>query len=397
MREQELRDALLDARVPDAAEAEERAGRLVRAAYASAPPPLRRPRRVRARRAAQVALAVVLLAVVISPAGAAVRHWVRDTVDNGQSPAPLPTLTSLPTEGDLLVDSARGAWVVHEDGSKRLLGTYSQSTWSPHGLYVAATAPGQLLAIDPEGEVRWTSAHLGSVSDPAWSPDGYRIAYLNAGTLRVVGGDGAGDRPLEHRVAPLTPAWRPGPGHVITFAGRGGGLFTIDADHVRQLFETPSGPPPTHIAWSRDGSRLLVVRRSEISVLDRFGKPLWSRRAPAGMQFGPAAFAGNGDGVAAILEAGGGATSRSELDLIGPGPGTTRLFAGPGSFTGVESSPDGGWLLLSWKSADQWLFLDLDHPQRVVAVSDISAQFDPGTTSPPSFPTVSGWCCPDTR
>jgi hypothetical protein len=62
-------------------------------------------------------------------------------------------------------------------------------------------------------------------------------------------------------------------------------------------------------------------------------------------------------------------------------------------FSGVVPSPDGGWLLLAWKSADQWLFLDLQHPQRVVAVAGISAQFSPGTTSPPPFPSVSGWCC----
>ena len=38
MREARLREALLDARVPDSAGAEERARRLVRAAYASSPP-----------------------------------------------------------------------------------------------------------------------------------------------------------------------------------------------------------------------------------------------------------------------------------------------------------------------------------------------------------------------
>ena len=57
-------------------------------------------------------------------------------------------------------------------------------------------------------------------------------------------------------------------------------------------------------------------------------------------------------------------------------------------------SPDGEWLLLAWRSADQWLFLNPADPRRVVAISDIAAQFDPGTTSPPSFPKLAGWCCP---
>ena len=83
----------------------------------------------------------------------------------------------------------------------------------------------------------------------------------------------------------------------------------------------------------------------------------------------------------------------SELLLVDRAGAPARLFAGPGRFDGVELSPDGDWLLLAWRSADQWLFLELAHPQRVVAVSDISAQFAPGTTSPPPFPTLAGWCC----
>ena len=273
-------------------------------------PPLR-PRR-RGRRWLQVAIAVGLLAALVSPAGAAVRHWVRDAVQPAHEPA-LPALTSLPAPGALLVDSPRGAWIVHEDGSKRLLGAYAQSTWSPHGLFVAATGPGQLLAVDPQGEVRWTVAHLGSVTGPAWSPDGYRVAYLNAGTLRVVAADGTGDRPLERRVAPATPAWRPGPHHLITFAERTGSVRTVDADSGASIFETQPGPLPTGLAWSRDGSRLLVVRRSGLSVLDRDGGLLWSRPAPSGMELGAATLTRDADRVAAVLS-----TRGSEQERAAP-------------------------------------------------------------------------------
>jgi hypothetical protein len=392
MREARLREALLDVRVPGAAGAEQRASRLVRAAYAASPPALR-PRRLRgARRGLQAALAVGLLAVAISPAGAAVRDWVGETVDPPPEPA-LPALTSLPAPGELLVDSSRGPWIVREDGSRRLLGDYAQSAWSPRGLFVAATEPGQILALDPIGEVRWTVTRSGPVGDPAWSTDGYRVAYLNGGTLRVVAGDGTDDRAVERPVAPVRPAWLPGPTHLIAFADREGRVRAVDADSGAPKFATAPGPIPTRLAWSEDGSRLLVVEPGGLRILDRDGGLVWSRPAPAGMEYGAAALVPGSDRVAAVLGSRA-APRRSELLLLGPAGPPARLFAGPGRFTGVEPSPDGGWLLLAWQSADQWLFLDLANPQRVVAVAGISAQFSPGTTSPPPFPELAGWCCP---
>jgi len=396
MREQRLREALIDARIPDEAGARERAWRLVRAAYVSSPPALKPRRALRIgrgpRRAIEVAVALGLIAALISPAGAAVRHWVRDAVRPSHGPS-LPALTSLPAPGSLLVDSARGPWVVREDGSKRLLGSYTQSTWSPHGLFVAATDSHQLVAVDPQGRVRWALSRGGPVADPAWSPDGYRIAYLDGGSLRVVAGDGTGDRPLERHAAAVVPAWRPGPHHVIAFADGAGEVRAVDTDTGASIFRTAPGLHPTQLAWSRDGSRLLVVEPSELTLLDRGGGVLWRRLAPPGTRFGAASPTLAAGRVAAIV-AGRGEPPRSELLLLGPpGRAAVPLFAGPGRFSGVLGSPDGQWLLLAWQSADQWLFLDLAHPQRVVAVSGISAQFDPGTTSPAAFPTLAGWCC----
>ena len=395
MREARLREALLDARVPDAAGAEERASRLVRAAYAASPPALRPRRRRGARRGLQAALAVGLLAVAISPAGAAVRDWVDDAVDSPREPE-LPALTSLPAPGALLVDSSRGPWIVREDGSRRLLGDYSQSAWSPRGLFVAATEPGQLLALDPLGEVRWTVSRPGPVADPAWSADGYRVAYLNGATLRVVAGDGTGDEGVARPVAPVAPAWRPDHDHVLAFAGPDGRLWAVDADDGARYFVTPPGPVPTRLAWSSDGSRLLVVEPGALRVLDRDGESLWTRPAPAGMEYRDATLVPGGDRVAAVLGSES-APGRGELQLLGPEGPPALLFAGPGRFGRVLPSPDGDWLLLAWRSADQWVFLDLDRPQRVVTVSDISAQFSPGTTSPPPFPELAGWCCPHPR
>jgi hypothetical protein len=110
------------------------------------------------------------------------------------------------------------------------------------------------------------------------------------------------------------------------------------------------------------------------------------------MAFGAASFTRDPDRVAATVTSRG-SPARSELLLLGDRGPARRIFAGPGRFGDVVPSPGSGWLLLAWRSADQWLFLDVDRPQRVVAVGDIAAQFAPGATSAASFPRIAGWCC----
>jgi len=385
--EDRLREALREAPVPVEKEARERARALVRAA--DPPSPSTTPRH-RGRRALQVALALGLIAALVSPAGAAIRHWVRDAVQAGREPS-LPALTSLPAPGSLLVDSPRGPWVVRADGSKRLLGDYAQSAWSPHGLFVAATGRHQLAAVDPEGNVHWTLSRLGPVRNPAWSPDGYRIAYLDGKELRVVAGDGTGDRPLARHVAPVAPAWQPGTLRRLAFLDLAGRVEVVQADSGRSVFDVSSGPGTIGLSWSADGARLLVVRRSGLQIFDGQGRPLWQAQAPAGMRVQAGALARDGKQVTAVVSTR--SEAQSEVLLLGPGGEKRRLFGGLGRFGGIVYSPDGRWLLVAWRSADQWLFLSPAHSRRIVAISDISRQFDPGTTSPPRFPSVAGWCC----
>ena len=66
--------------------------------------------------------------------------------------------------------------------------------------------------------------------------------------------------------------------------------------------------------------------------------------------------------------------SRSEVKLVDVDhPGTSRLlFAGPGVFGDLAWSPDGGWLLVAWPTANQWVFLRGTH---VRAVGNIREQF----------------------
>jgi hypothetical protein len=134
-----------------------------------------------------------------------------------------------------------------------------------------------------------------------------------------------------------------------------------------------------------------MVSPGELQLRDRSGALVWRRRAPASAGFEAAALSPSGRDLAAVLTGRGG--SRSELLGLAPGQAPRRLFAGLGRLAEVVYSPDGRWLLLTWRSADQWLFLNPAHPGRVAAVADVSAQFDPGATSPVAFPSVAGWCC----
>jgi hypothetical protein len=71
----------------------------------------------------------------------------------------------------------------------------------------------------------------------------------------------------------------------------------------------------------------------------------------------------------------------------------TRLFEGPGRIEDLTVSPDGAWVAAGWPAADQFLFFRLG-PRigRVVAVSNVTAEFSPGgSPGGGTFPEIVGW------
>jgi len=133
----DLQERLHDAPIPDEDGACERGWQVVSAAYADRRP-VTQPARIPMRVAVAAGLAALILALVLTPAGAKVVDFVRDVVKpSAKEAAPL---TALPAPGDLLVESSQGPWVVHRDGSQRLLGDYRQASWSPHGYFAAVTS-----------------------------------------------------------------------------------------------------------------------------------------------------------------------------------------------------------------------------------------------------------------
>lgn len=373
-RDRDLEHRLRELRAPDETAAEERSWEIVRAAFADHKPVRPDPRARRLILA--VAAGAVALAIGLSPAGAKVGDLVSDVVGIGE-PDAKPALRSLPAAGELLVSSPHGVWLVSGDGSKRLLGNYDGATWSPNGVYVAAGAGRQLVALEPGGDVRWTYTAPGDVRDPRWAGTAIdtRIAYRSGDDLRVIAGDGSGDsdRLIARNVPPLPPAWRPvsdsglgaggglGP-FVLTYVDGAGHPRSVDADtgervplrpgDHRRLEAEPSASPS---AETED--RALSPDGAQIARLDHVG-------------------------------------SRDRLIVTKRGGGGRVLFAAHGRLVGPTWAPDGRRVLVGWPAADQWLFIDVDHPSDVRSFGHISEQFDPGGDGAGSFPRVEGWALP---
>jgi hypothetical protein len=310
--------------LPGEHEARERAWSVVRSAFAERRPVERRRQLLRPVLVGAVVIAVV--AAALSPPGRAVVDGIREAVgvEHAQK-----ALFSLPTGGRLLVASDAGIWVVQHDGSKRLLGSYREASWSPFGRFVVAARKNELAALEPDGAVRWTLARPG-VHSPRWtgSKTDTRIAYVDRTGLRVVSGDGTGDRLLVPGYGgPF--AWHPGRGFVLAYSDRMGRITLYDVVAGR------------------------VVRRSRVGRI--------VPRPPA-----------------SVRQRG----SAGEV-LVGK----RVVFRAEGNLSALTGSPDERWLLVGWPAADQWVFVRTDG-RGIRAVANVSEQF-----RSQSFPRVEGWCC----
>lgn len=382
-RDSDLRQALQRIQAPDELEGQRRAWPLVRAAFDSREPIPWPRRNLRPLLAAAVGVAV--LAAAFSPPGRALVGSVHDAFTTDVKPKP--ALASLPAPGLLLVNSKSGPWVVRFDGSKRLLGSWKEASWSPQAKFLVVTRDHEVAAIDPnaKGAVRWTVDRLGRVRGARWSPDGFRVAYLNGPELRVVAGDGTADASIRRAVGSTPPAWRPEGEHELAFSTVDGRIELVQTDSAKTTWRTGPGEVPTQLVWSEDGKRLLVLGERSLRVLDENGRKLWS----IGLPIGPSGVAFVRKSHRFVMIRFSPATGRSDLVLFQAeaDPGEERfLYSAPGDFRSLAISPNGNWLLVGWVNADQWLFLRLS-AAKVQAVSNIGRQFG-------GFPTGVSWCCP---
>ena len=372
-----MSNALERVRLPDADATEERARRVVLAAFETREP-VTRPRRGLAV-AITVALGTVGLALAAaSPPGLAVVDRVREVVGVER---PAPALFSLPAPGRLLVASDAGVWVVEADGSKRLLAGYREASWSPFGRFLVALRRNELAALEPDGEVRWTLARPG-VRSARWggTKTDTRIAYVDRTGLRVVAGDGTSD----HLLAPDERgpfAWRPGPRFELAYV-MGGVVHVRNVSDGSVVWKARLGfaGPTTGLEWSRDGRRLLVLTRHHLRVFDQGGRRVTGEDPSEGWPDVAARFAPGSHEVAVARVHG----SQSSVYMLEG----RALFNGVGEVSDLVWAPDGRWLLVGWRSADQWLFISSDG-KRIRTVSNVSEQF----RSRSGFPRVQGWCC----
>jgi hypothetical protein len=387
--EERLRTELREREAPDEAAATARSWAVVEVAFAERAPVRRRPRPL-PRVAFATALLAIVLAAVLTPAGAEVGEWLEKRIGLGPEETQ-PTLRGFPGDGRLLAVSDSGAWVVNPGGGVRRLGDYRAVGWSPRGLFVVGTRGHRITAMEPDGEPRWSFSRPGRLAGPAWSPgDGFRIAYLERGgtgvSVRVVDGSGGLDHLVASRARAVTPAWRPGRGYVLTYATAAGGLRTVAADSGRLLWRGRDGAP-LQLAWTRDGRRLAALTRDALLIYSRDGLLLARRELPPGahaLAVAPnprsrsAALSFTRRGVSSVVSL--------RLDAAArPRP----MFTGSGSLRELAWSPNGRRLLVGWPEANQWLLLGKGRPR---AFAGMSRQLDPGATGA-GFPRLSGWCC----
>jgi hypothetical protein len=397
MNEARLRELLREAPVPGGEDAERRGLDVVEAAFAERRRPARNPL---PRLALALAVAALLGALLLSPAGASVRDWVGD-VFTDRTPRPEHGLAEIPGGGRLLVASAEGPWVVGPDGSRRLLGEYGDATWSPRGLYVAVAAGRTLSAVEPDGTPHWSLTAAGPVSDMRWSPSGFRIAYRSGRQLRVTAADGTGGRRIAAATAAVAPAWSPLGLSQLAYIDGTGGLRIADGESGATIGAAAALPGAIELEWGEAGATLLEASRGAVrlrsleveSLADRIGIGAPRRLAlPAGAVVRDAALSPRGGTVAVLASLPSAHGERSAVFLFDSRSDAPRRLLGvPGRLSELAFSPGGRRLLIAWPEADQWLFLPTDRGKGR-ALTDVAAAFTPGG-GPVAFPRVEGWCC----
>jgi hypothetical protein len=377
------RQALTGFRAPDERGAEQRAWDVVRGSYVAREAAVRKTPPGRPVLAG--VLAIVVGAFALSPAGAAVGRLVGRALG---VPHAAPVLANLPATGRLLISGPGGAWTVGDDGSTTRLGSWSQASWSPHARYAAVVSGDRLVVVNPRGVPQWTLTRP-AVGDPRWyPPSGYRVAYLSGDRLRVVAGDGTGDHLLATGVERVAPAWRPAHPFQLAYLTRGERVILRDADTGQIIWSARAGAGIAQLAWQPGGQRLVLVSRRSVEVFAPGGGPVHRMILPAGGPVITSALSPDGRSLALVL--GGTADIAVIWNIDSRTPTLHRVLTGIG-LRQVDWSPDGRWLLISWPTANQWVFVRVLGAPRIAAVSRIAQTFASGASA--GFPQLDGWCC----
>jgi hypothetical protein len=223
--------------------------------------------------------------------------------------------------------------------------------------------PGRLLVSGPGGtwivNADGSRRRLGAYRDAAWSPHGLFVAATTGDELVALDPKGTVHWTLPRR-NPRFPAWTGTRTDTRIAYLAGGRLHVVAGDGTGDQTFGPAAPvapiwrPGRVVVYSNARRRTVAFDTTTRSV----------RRAAPG-RAGP------------VIRRRAG---QSEVLL-----GGRVLFRGTGVFGQAARSPDGRWLLITWPTANQWVFVRT-HPREIVGAARISGQFG-------GFPRIDGWCC----
>jgi hypothetical protein len=225
-------------------------------------------------------------------------------------------------------------------------------------------APGRLLVsgsggtwiVNQDGSRR----RLGSYRDAAWSPHGLFVAATREHELVALDPKGNVRWTLPRR-SPRFPVWTGTRADTRIAYLAGGRLHVVAGDGTGDYTVGPAAavPPvwlPGRIVVYSTGRGPVAYNTDSRSVVH--GIVVRLRNAEIRRRAG-------------------------QSEVVSRG---RVVFRGTGVFGQVVHSPDGRWLLVTWPTADQWVFVRRGPPRRIVGVSRISSQFG-------GFPRIDGWCC----
>ena len=270
------------------------------------------------------------------------------------TPAPRSSRCRLPGGSSSPPAAARGSRT--RDGSRRLLGTYDDASWSPFGRYVVASAPERARrrstprapsagrSRDPASGSRAGRAAPPTRASPTSAATG---STSSRATARATSWPATHPQPAFHpRGARASGSSSPTP------TPTGASMRSSPRRAARSGAATPPGAPQS-LEWSSDGRRLLVLSPGRVSILDggtraprrrRGGARRDRRGVPAGTRRRTPSSTARRPGSRVTL-------------------GGRTLFSLGGELRGLTWSPDGRWLLVGSPASDQWVFIRADGAQ----------------------------------